>query len=301
MTRSEAVFFDRDNTLIEDPGFINDPDQVRLVNGAPEAIARLRQAGYRIVVVTNQSGLARGLVTERQLEGVHRRLEELLASRGATLDGIYFCPYLDGPEATVEGYRQESHLRKPAPGMLLQAAQDLQIDLGRSWLIGDAARDIEAGRRAGCRTVLVERDGADQLGRDAGPTHVVGSLREAADMVLKQDVDPGAPQKPAGPEASSASGRASGCPPDDVSSDRSLQLLTEIRDLLDRSTRSRLQEDFSLLRLCGTLVQMLAVVVAVWGLFALFSDNNAAAIARFALAAFLQLATLTLHVSDRRN
>lgn len=294
-----AVFFDRDNTLIEDPGYISGPEQVKPFEDAAEAIARLRRAGYLIVVVSNQSGVARGLISEEQVAQVHRRLEELLERRGARIDAVYFCPYLDGPEATVEAYRRDSDLRKPAPGMLLQAARDLQIDLERSWLIGDRARDIEAGRRGGCRTILLERDGADppQAGH-AGPTHVVSSLLEAADLVLKQDAQTSASAASAPPAAPGAR------PPqqnEQTSTVRLLPILTEIRNLLDRDARRRRQEDFSLLRLGTTLLQMLAVVAAVWGLLALSSDNNAAAIARFALAVFLQLLTLTLQIGERRD
>ena len=295
--KQPAVFFDRDQTLIEDPGYISDPDQVRLHDDAAEAIIRLRGAGYRVVVVTNQSGVARGLLTEEQLSAVHRRVENLLAEKGAQLDAIYWCPYLDGPEATVEAYRRASNLRKPGPGMLLRAADDLEIDLRSSWMIGDGARDIEAGRRAGCRTILLERGEPDSAGRDAGPTHLAGSLPEAVDLVLRADagsVTPPAPSATARDAPSSP--RTNQARPAD-----SLRLLSEIRDLLDRSTRRRRQEDFSLLRLGGTLLQMLAVVAAIWGVFAMFSENNGAAIARLALAAFLQLVTLTVQLSDRRE
>jgi len=293
MKRS-AVFVDRDNTLIEDPGYINDPEQVRLFDDAAPAVARLREAGYLVVVVSNQSGLARGLITEEQLGKVHQRLEELLERRGAGLDGIYFCPFLDGPAATVEAYRRASPLRKPAPGMLLQAAKDLEIDLARSWLIGDAARDVEAGRRAGCRTILLERSArgsAGSAGRIAGPTQVAASLTEAADVVLKPDINP----KSAGDSSTPGDDR----PADQVTSKQVLAVLTEMRELMDRSSRRRRQEDFSLVRLGGTLLQMLAVVTACWGIFGLFGGNHAAAIARLALACFLQLATLTIHINDR--
>jgi histidinol-phosphate phosphatase family protein len=293
--KQPAVFFDRDQTLIEDPGYISDPDQVRLHDDAAEAIIRLRRAGYRVVVVTNQSGVARGLLTEEQLSAVHRRVENLLAEKGAQLDAIYWCPYLDGPEATVEAYRRASNLRKPGPGMLLRAADDLEIDLRSSWMIGDGARDIEAGRRAGCRTVLLERGEPDSAGRDASPSHLAGSLPEAVDLVLRADagsLTPAAPTATAAPSLPRAN---------QARSADSLRLLSEIRDLLDRSTRSRRQEDFSLLRLGGTLLQMLAVAAAIWGVFAMFSENNGAAIARLALAAFLQLVTLTVQLSDRRE
>ena len=150
---SKAVFLDRDNTVIEDPGYVSDPQVVKLLPGVELAIKSLAQAGYRIVVVTNQSGVARGLLTEETLGRMHAELQRQLGQHGAHLDGVYYCPF--HPEGTVEQYTRESDLRKPKPGMLLKAAQELDIDLSASWMVGDSARDIEAGQRAGCRTIRV--------------------------------------------------------------------------------------------------------------------------------------------------
>jgi len=320
--RAPAVFFDRDNTLVEDPGYLADPARVVLFADVPTAIVRLQNAGYRVVVVTNQSGVARGLITEEQLEAVHQRVKELLARQGAALDAIYACPYLDGPEATVEQYRRATDLRKPAPGMLLKAAHELQLDLARSWMVGDSSRDVEAGLRAGCRTILLERNGTSAARQEDArsnqgqirPTGVVASLTEAADMILNQHSAPADPQRGGSPtssdtaaalppqpgeldasESAGADPKASGSPsaPEPSGSDVH-SVLVDIRNLLDRTSRARRQEDFSLRRLSSTLLQMLAVVVAFWGLFALFADNGAVATARFALAIFLQLTTLGL-------
>lgn len=175
-----AIFLDRDNTLIEDPGYIHDPDQVQLLPGVAAAIARARAAGYLAVVVTNQSGLARGRITEAGLDTVHARLRELLVRAGTSLDAIYHCPYLPGEEATVEKYRRDSDLRKPKPGMLLLAAREMNIDLARSWMIGDSDRDVQAGRAAGCRTILIGQ-------RDSQPPeadHVAADLPSAVEIVL---------------------------------------------------------------------------------------------------------------------
>ncbi len=279
MTQRPAVFFDRDNTLIEDPGYIDDPEKVRLFADAARAVRRVRDAGYLAVVVTNQSGVARGILTEQRLTEVHDRLSALLAEQGAPLDGVYYCPYLDGPEATVAEYRQASDLRKPNPGMLLRAAADLNIDLARSWMVGNSGRDIETGRRGGCRTILLDRTGGADGAHPANPSHVVHTLDEAADLIAHA----GAP----------------GASP--TSSDATERLLAEIRDLLDRSTRRRRQQDFSLLRLAASLLQMLAVVVALWGLTALLSGGATSATARFALAIFLQLAALCAFQADRHE
>ena len=175
-----AVFLDRDHTLIDDPGYINDPSQVILLPGVGQAVAKLRAAGYLAVVVTNQSGLARGRITESQLSAVHTRLMELLKAEGAVLDAIYHCPYLPGDEAVVEKFRRDSDLRKPRPGMLLAAASDWQIDLSRSWMIGDSTRDIQAGRAAGCRTILIGK--ADSQAHDAD--HLAADLPSAVELLL---------------------------------------------------------------------------------------------------------------------
>src|SRR5690606_6997556 len=149
-----AIFFDRDNTLIVNDGYLGDPEGVRLVPGAADAIARARSLGYLVVTVSNQSGVARGMFTEDDVRRVNARMDELLlaANRAAVVDRHEYCPY--HPDATVDAYRQDSDLRKPKPGMILRAADKLAIDLRRSWLIGDAPRDIQAGHAAGLRTVL---------------------------------------------------------------------------------------------------------------------------------------------------
>lgn len=174
-----GVFLDRDGTLIEDPGYLREPARVQLLPGVAEALRTLRAAGFMLVVVTNQSGVARGYFNEIELAAVHDRMRELLAAGGVKLDGLYYCPY--HPEGVVEAYRKASDWRKPGCGMLLAAASDLGIDLGRSWMIGDAARDIEAGRRAGCRTVLLKESQDQACGADV----VAADLLEASRAVLR--------------------------------------------------------------------------------------------------------------------
>src|SRR5262245_41967130 len=150
-----AVFLDRDNTLIDDMGYSADPERVRLKPGAAECVQRLRRAGYYVIVVTNQSGVARGYFSEEQLAAAHKSIQELLLAHSTGVDAVYYCPFLDGSDAIVAAYRRDSELRKPKPGMLLQAADELKVDLKTSWMIGDAARDVDAGRAAGCKTILV--------------------------------------------------------------------------------------------------------------------------------------------------
>ncbi|MBN2019870.1 MAG: HAD-IIIA family hydrolase [Sedimentisphaerales bacterium] len=157
---NKAIFFDRDDTLIEDPGYINNPDQVKLLEGVPEALIELKAMGYKLVIASNQSGVARGIVTEDVLGQIHKRLEELLGEKGASIDGIYYCPY--HPDGVIPKYRRTSEMRKPSPGMLLEAAKDMEIDLNESWAVGNGPGDIEAGSRAGCRTILLESRGHEQ-------------------------------------------------------------------------------------------------------------------------------------------
>lgn len=152
---NKAIFLDRDGTLIEDPGYLNHPEQVQLLEGVAEALIELRNMGYMLIVTTNQSAVARGIVSEKVLGEIHNRLRQLLTERGAYLDQIYYCPY--HPDGVIPKYRKESEWRKPNPGMLLAASEDLDIDLSQSWKIGDSSRDIETGLRAGCKTILVTR------------------------------------------------------------------------------------------------------------------------------------------------
>ncbi len=150
----KAIFLDRDDTLIEDPGYINSPEQVKLLDGVAGALIELKALGYKLVVVTNQSAVARGIITEKVLGEIHKRLEQLLAEKKTFLDRIYYCPY--HPDGAVKKYRKESDFRKPNPGMLLKAAEEMDIDLGESWCVGNSISDMEAGLRAGCKTILID-------------------------------------------------------------------------------------------------------------------------------------------------
>jgi D-glycero-D-manno-heptose 1,7-bisphosphate phosphatase len=149
-----AIFFDRDNTLIVNDGYLGDPTGVVLMPGAADAVGRAKQLGFVVVTVSNQSGVARGLFDEAAVQAVDARMDQLLlaAHPQARIDLHVYCPF--HPDAVVPAYRKDSPLRKPAPGMLLLAAEKLNLDLARSWVIGDAPRDIAAGVNAGCRTIL---------------------------------------------------------------------------------------------------------------------------------------------------
>lgn len=184
MTGRRAVFLDRDDVLIRDVDHLTSASQIEILPGVPESLRRLHDAGWAVVVVTNQSVVARGLVTEEGLREIHRALEAQLRSRGAALDAIYYCPH--HPDGEVAAYRAVCDCRKPQPGLLLRAAPDLGIDLGASVMVGDAASDIEAGRLAGCRTVLLRaarKDGAVPAGYLAAD-HIAADLAEAVGWIL---------------------------------------------------------------------------------------------------------------------
>jgi len=186
----KAIFLDRDDTLIEDPGYINDPEQVKLLDGVPEALIQLEALGYKLIVVTNQSAVAHGIVTEKVLGEIHDRLKQLLADKNAFLDRIYYCPY--HPEGVVPKYCKESNSRKPSPGMLLKAADEMDIDLSQSWCVGNSSRDIEAGLRAGCKTILIDmppahqRQPASSLSlAGVNPDYKAVNIKEAVNIVKK--------------------------------------------------------------------------------------------------------------------
>lgn len=169
-----AVFLDRDDTLIANreltahtphPGDLCDPALVQLLPGVAEGLAALHRAGFALVVVSNQGCIARGVCTIEQVEACNRRLRELArAQAGTDFDGVYYCPH--HPRGTVAPFNIEHHWRKPAPGMFLAAANDLGLDLSRSWLIGDAQRDADAAIAAGldpARCIVIPADAPDFL------------------------------------------------------------------------------------------------------------------------------------------
>jgi mannose-1-phosphate guanylyltransferase len=182
-----AVFLDRDGTVIEHVPYLSDPALVRLLPGSAEALVRLRRAGFARVLVTNQSAIGRGMLTEGRLEEIHAEMSRQLAACGATLDAIYYCPAApSGDDRTTI----ECPDRKPGPGMLLRAAADLKLDLGASWMIGDLISDVLAGLNAGCRSILV-RSGqatADETATLPVPARVAAAadLAASVDLILSR-------------------------------------------------------------------------------------------------------------------
>jgi histidinol-phosphate phosphatase family protein len=184
---ARAVFLDKDGTLIDDVPYNVDPARITLAAGAAEGLSALDRAGYRLIVVSNQAGVARGLFPESALGPVRSRIEALLGAVGVPLAGFYVCPH--HPAGVVPAYTLACHCRKPRPGMLRRAAREHGTDLVASWLVGDILDDVEAGRRAGCRTVLIDNGNETEwvLTADRQPHHRAGDLAEAARTILAAD------------------------------------------------------------------------------------------------------------------
>ncbi len=189
--RRPAVFLDRDGTINREIGFLTKPEQLELLPGAAEAVRWIKQAGYRVVVVTNQPVIARGDCTTAELLAIHDKLEMELSRAGAFLDGIYSCPH--HPDKGFAGERPELKIececRKPGDGLLRRAAEELNLDLAASWMIGDRTVDVEAGAKAGCRTILVRTGEGGRDGRSAvQPDHVADDLLAAARLLAELPV-----------------------------------------------------------------------------------------------------------------
>ena len=199
-----AVFLDRDGTVCEEVGYVNHPNCLRVYPWSAEAIRKLNQAGLRVIVVTNQSGVGRGYFTEQLVRRVHRHIAYELAARGAKVDAYYYCPH--HPNARLEAYRQECRCRKPSTGMLEAAAQRFHIDPRCSYVVGDSYRDVQLGFNAGARTIMVltgygRGEYESQRRRwPRKPDLVAANLLEAVESILRErarrDRNPGqaAPQ-----------------------------------------------------------------------------------------------------------
>ncbi len=179
-----AVFMDRDGTLIEPVHYLSKPQQVALIPGVADALDKMSKAGFALVVVTNQSGIGRGILNENDLVEIHAELTKQLEAFGLGLDGIYHCSVVPKQkEPTVVEHED----RKPGPGMLLRASSELGLDLTRSWMVGDTLADIYAGRNAGCKGQILVRTGyGGQVDAQAHAIeHVIDSLADADRIILK--------------------------------------------------------------------------------------------------------------------
>jgi D-glycero-D-manno-heptose 1,7-bisphosphate phosphatase len=296
-----AIFFDRDNTLIISSGYLGDPSQVELVPGAADAVARAKRLGYVVAALSNQSGVARGLFTEDDVHAVNKRIDELLrnADPDAVIDRHDFCPF--HPEAVLEEYRRDSDLRKPRPGMIHLAEQQMQLDLSRSWVIGDAPRDIEAGIAAGCRTILfhdptLPASPAAEAELKVQPDRVVTRLTEAIDFIesesepLQQRVG----VKPVGIAAPEEPIRTALPAPT-----RELERLERLAEQILLELRRKKDEpagDFSVSRLLAGMVQVITLAIA---FMSYLNRGTPAFQSLMLLAIFLQALTIALLIMGR--
>ncbi|MBL7186075.1 MAG: HAD family hydrolase [Phycisphaerae bacterium] len=332
----KAVFLDRDDTLIEDSGYINDPDQVKLLDGAAEALIELKKLGYKLVVVTNQSAIARGIVTEKVLAEIHERMRQLLAEKNAFLDDIYYCPY--HPEGVVPKYRKESNYRKPNPGMLLEAADDMNLELGESWCIGNSSSDVEAGSRAGCKTVLIDtpshqREAGSHMSQDgASPDYRAVNIKEAVNIIKKhlrspsdekpqsqeaavdltepthdheaaQDACEAAEPEPQAQQHEPEPERQEQSPERHIPTAKTDELLGDILAQLKSMQRTEMFDEFSVMRLMAGVVQVLVLfclLVTVWFLMSPNRQDNLVFMA-LGFAIVLQLMALTFYTMHGRK
>jgi len=185
-----AVFLDRDGTIIEEVGYLDNIGQLKLIPGAARAIGLLNKAGIPVIMITNQSGVARGYFSESVVEQLHQRLNELLETELAYLDAIYYCPH--HPTEGTAPYRRACNCRKPHPGMVEQAIDDLQLGKRRLFVVGDKLTDIELAKRAGAEGILVltgygreEKKQLDKIGK-AQPAYIATDLLQAIQWIISQ-------------------------------------------------------------------------------------------------------------------
>ncbi len=190
MKKKKAVFIDRDGTLNVDVGYPRDYGQITIYPQGVEAVRRINRAGLLALVVTNQSGIGRGLLTEQELWTIQARMSEALAAQKARIDGWYYCPHYE--DSALEAFRKDCGCRKPRPGMALQAARDFGLDLEGSYMIGDKVEDIEFGRAAGATSILVltgfgSRALDDFRTRPDGPAFIAPDILAAVRWILARE------------------------------------------------------------------------------------------------------------------
>lgn len=192
---NKAVFLDRDGVITKEPPYYaHKIDQLEVIPNSAEAIRLLNESGFKVIVVSNQAGVARGYYQEKNIQIYNNEMKRQLEEKGAHIDAIYYCPH--HPEATIKEYRIDCDCRKPKPGMLKRAEKDLNLDLKRSFLIGDKMSDIEAGYRAGCKTILVlTGQGNSELKKiskmDIKPNYISKDLHTAIQIINRNNSDEG--------------------------------------------------------------------------------------------------------------
>ena len=183
----KAVFIDKDGTLIPNIPYNIDPERITIDAETIEGMRLLKDEGFLFIVISNQSGIAKGYFKEMDLEQVWNKISALLQRHEISIDAFYYCPH--EPNGTVEQYAVECDCRKPLPGMILKAASQLKIDLSQSWMIGDILNDVEAGNRAGCSTILIDNGNETewQMSEERTPAFIAGNILEAA-VHIKMEV-----------------------------------------------------------------------------------------------------------------
>lgn len=180
-----AVFMDRDGTITEEMGYLKEPEKLRLIPRSGEAIRLLNEKGILTIVVSNQSGVARGYFTEKTVRETHQKLKKLLAEKGAYLDGIYYCPH--HPEFGPPKYRKDCNCRKPKPGMLEKAAKKFNLDLKKCYVIGDKVDDIKLAQNVGAKGILVLTGyGRKSKSKKINPDHTVKNLYRAVGWIINE-------------------------------------------------------------------------------------------------------------------
>ncbi len=338
--RRPAVFFDRDNTLIVGHEYLGDPAQVKLVAGAGAAVAKCRAMGFATVVVSNQSGVARGMFGEKDVQAVNAKMDaELLAHHPqAVIDRHEFCPF--HPDAKVAAYKQDSFLRKPKPGMILAAADAMALDLARSWVVGDAPRDVAAGKAAGCRTILITDPSltpspAATETASVKPDFAANTLIEAIEIIARQSQradpanrdstdEPGTNDSSADPAveesakiippapaptparavpvklAAPAAPTPAPAPIKPVDLSRLETTAQQILLELKRANEAHHHDDFSISKLVAGIIQVLAVAALMLGYFLYRTD--ATSLQNWLLVAiFLQAFTIALLIMSRQK
>jgi D,D-heptose 1,7-bisphosphate phosphatase len=311
---NKAIFLDCDGTLIEDPGYINHPDQVKLLDGVPESLIELKALDYKLIVVSNQSAIARGIVSEKVLGQIHDRLKQLLTEKGVQLDKIYYCPY--HPDGVIPKYRKESSLRKPNPGMLLTASDELDIDLNQSWMLGNSSRDVQAGLRAGCKTILIDHSSQhEQLqANEPVPDFHAVNMKEAVNIIKKyyrsfekhlnqaQPVPTTSPQQT--PHVAEETEHAETAPANKNNSTlTSEQLLSSILQQLKSMQREDMFAEFSIMKLIAGVLQVIVLfclLISVWFIMSPTSQNDSALIS-LGFAVVFQMMALTFYIMQVRK
>lgn len=177
-----VIFLDKDGTIIEDIPYNVEPQRIQFLPHAKEGLQLLHHAGYKLVIITNQSGVAKGYFSEDALYAVEMFIRQQMSGFGAPLSGFYYCPHFPGG---MPKYDIECSCRKPLPGLILRAGAEMDIDIAQSWVIGDILNDIESGRRAGCKTILIDNGNETEwvLSANRLPHHIVKNLLEAAFVI----------------------------------------------------------------------------------------------------------------------